>query len=39
MGSILDPRSLGEQVVSELDPSLVKFDVTVRGEHLMPIDG
>lgn len=39
VGTVLDPKSLGEQVVAALDPSLVKFDSTIRGEHLLSKDG
>lgn len=39
VGTVVDPRSLGEQVVSELEPSLVKFEMMTRGEHLPLLDG
>lgn len=34
VGRIIDPRSLGEQLVEALEPSLVSFELVVRGEHL-----
>jgi S-adenosylmethionine decarboxylase len=34
VGRIIDPRALGEQLVEALEPSLVSFELVVRGEHL-----